>query len=863
MAAKAYAIELQTQIRALGTGGPGNTQDTLVLTDSYGVTIDWYYLNNSKTAPTTGLIQGAVAFAKPAFGSYIVKFVGPPPTSTVLSSDIIDIKPEPLAVLEFELLGKGGGWAINRDWVRSPGVSWHRGLPGTDTMDLVADIGTMSLTLDNSEKNSKKLVGLYSPDHANRMYGFAINIGARLRIGSNVRFTGIISAIDPIPGKWGPRTVSVEMTDWMSVADRTRISNLPVLINKRGDEVFQALIDALPAAAKPDFVQTDISPDTYPYTLDRTRDEATVLRDELYRLASSGLALIYVRGDGTLIHESRNYRAGLVVSDVDTFIDSHGFSATHDRNAIINRAQSTIHPRLPSTADVVMYSLPQPMALVAGLPVTILGGWTDPANPATRVGAVSLATLVSGTDYAANTLANGTGTDLTAGLTVTTGVSGNATLFTITCDTNGFLTILKQRGKPLYDYGSVVLTWDDAASIEQFGLADVNIDMPYTANAALALEVAQFTVYKGAFPTTNISGFTRMVDINNAIERDRSINRNISDRIRLTDGVTGISRSFFINAIEETLDEGVITTQWLLMPADTSAYWELEVTGKSELDLTTRLGFGQILGHTDIPHQNTHDDITHVDVTHEDSHTDNQHQDVQHGDGQGVHGDTIHSDVPFANTAHNDRAFANSFGNEAHEDVPFSNSHSDIQHGDQPHQNAHSNHSDVTAGQAFSDHWDCVDAVSFYHGDSGHPTLFYHHMDCRKTPSNSEHSNFAYINEIAQSEYHNNVSDHTDVSFSDQHSNSHADAFVNNAHSNTHNDVQHVDRTHVDAHDDVTHIDVDHGDTAFANVAHADAIGHADSPHSNTAHGDVTHQDVSHGDVKHADHHDDYHGDTN
>jgi len=1077
MAAQVWAIELSTQIRVIASGGPGYPQDKLVLVDKSGTTVDWLYLNNSKTAPTTGLTQGAVAFAKPPIGSYVVQFVAVPPApyaqqvvadgasaywrlgetsgttavdviggkngtisggvtlgqvgaladgdkamlfgatgkirtawaftppaaytmeawikfggtgqvpivnnyntgvagqvyfgltnaavmflyaqggtpaavtgtvslndnswhhvvwvigsgqtrcyvdgvlrdtlaqtqaagvagtidlgfcaatnefwqwflddvaiypttltvaqiiahyaartlpstqlpSTVLASDIIDIKPEPLAVLEFELLGKGNGWTIIRDWFLSPGLSFHRGLPGIEITDLVADIGTLHWTLDNSDKNSKKLVGLYSPDHANKLYGFYLNIGVRYRIGSLVRFTGILTAIDPTPGRFGSRIVQCEASDWMSTADRLRISNLPVLVNKRGDEVFQTLIDSIPDSAKPDAVQKDISPDTYPYTLDRTRDEETVLRDEIYRLSTSGISRCYILGDGTLVYESRARRVNTTVN-VDTFSDANSFSASQDRSTIVNRAQTTIHPRLPGVTDVVMYSLPQPMPIVAGLAITILGGWVDPANPSIRVGAVSLVSLVRGTDYVANTAQDGSGTDLTPGLTVVAGLSGNATSFTITATQNGFLTKLQQRGKPLYDYGAATLVWDDPLSITQFGLTGVSLDMPYTASAALALEVAQFTVFNGAFPITSVSSFTRIIDANNSVERSRSINRQISDRIGIVDAVTGIAKSFFINAIDESITENVLTTSWLLAPADSTAYWELEIDGKTELDLTTRLAFGEILGHTDIAHQDIHGDILHGDIIHADSHTDNIHQDIAHGDGQGVHGDNAHSDIAHQDTAHSDGPHTDAGGYEPHEDTSHSDSHSDVSHGDAAHQDAHSDHGDYVAGQSFTDHFDCVDQVSFYHGDSGHPTLFYHHMDCAGA---GQHGDFSYINQIAQSEYHNDTTNHSDVAHTDIHSDSHNDSHDDRAHTDQHGDVAHIDRTHVDYHDDIAHIDITHQDIAHTDIAHGDAVGHSDTVHSDVAHGDVAHQDVIHSDIPHSDFHQDYHGDTN
>src|SRR3990172_10697700 len=130
----------------------------------------------------------------------------------------------------------------------------------------------------------------------------------------------------------------------MDVAARTRISDLPVQVDATGDEVFQTLIDSLPSVARPDAVEKDTSTETYPYTLDRTRDEQTRLRDELVRLCQSGLDRCWLRGNGTLVFESRTRRAA-TNANADTFTDANGFQAARDRQSVINRVQSTVHPR--------------------------------------------------------------------------------------------------------------------------------------------------------------------------------------------------------------------------------------------------------------------------------------------------------------------------------------------------------------------------------------------------------------------------------------------------------------------------------------------------------------------------------------
>jgi len=720
-------------------------------------------------------------------------------------------------IIEMEFSGRGNGWTTVTDVLRGPGITWHRGLPGSSILDLVADIGTLSFSLDNSERNSVGLIGYYSPDHENRRSGFELNIRVRYRIGSIIRFTGVLDSITPITGRHGPRTVSCEVVDWMDVAQRTRLENLPVQINKRGDEIFQVLIDSIPIVSQPDALEMDLSADIFPYSLDRTRDEQTVLRDEIYRLCISGLDRCWIRGDGTVVYESRTRRA-ISATNADVYDDHFGFVADRDRTSLINKVQSTVHPRVPGSSYVVMFSMKQPMELIPGQTITILGPWTDPDNPDVRVGAADLAPITATTDYTANTASDGSGTNLTGFVSVTIGFSGNATEFSVTYNggVTGYLTKLQQRGKPLYDYGATVMQWKDDTSIAQYGPIVQQIDMVYQADPRFGLEAAQYFVFSMAFPITQVSGLVRFVGLNSdALELARSLDRDISDRIGLTDYVTGITRSFYINSITETEQDNTLRTEFTLVPADSTAFWLLEIEGLSELDGSTRLGFGLIVGHTDVAHSDVHQDTAHGDIAHSDTHTDDAHQDVAHGDAAhadaGTHGDVAHSDVAHGDAAHSDRAHtdtahSDTHGDTAHSDVAHSDSHSDVAHSDIAHEDSHSDSH--------------VDREEFF-DSPGH------------------------------------------IAHGDSHTDSHSDSHSDSAHVDSHSDTAHSDVALVNTHSDVAHADVSHGDTAHSDTAHSDIAAHADGVHSDTAHSDSAHADTAHGDVAHTDvlHTDTPHGD--
>lgn len=629
-------------------------------------------------------------------------------------------------------------------------------------------------------------------------------------IGRNyTRFRGRIDSVQPIAGVYERRTVKIEAVDWMDDAARSKISDIAVQLNKRPDEIFSTLIASVPF--EPDAVEIDQSPDTYKYALDSAQDEKSTVLAELQKLAISELGLIYQKPDGTVVFESRNRRA---VSEgiADTFTDVSaitGFDVPVARDDSISRVQVITHPRkVDAAANTVLFRLDNPLQVGAQSSVTILGPYRDPDQEAARVGGTDMVTPVADTDYSANSQADGAGTNLTAFITLTVNFGGNGARVLIenASSSTAWMTLMQLRGRGIYDYQNVVLEKEDADAQINVGTT-VTADMPYQDNIALGEEVAIWLLALHRDATMLAQGATVYVPRSDEDLADRVLSREISDRIDIIEQMTGFVADpvggHFIQGGTLSIDaRDNLSITWILAPANRQQFWLLEIPGRSELGETTVLGFGLIVGHTDVSHSDTHDDEAHDDTIHSDTHLD-EHSDAVHLDAAHTdsHGDVVHSD-----TAHSD-----SHDDVDHEDVSHSDSHSDVSHQD--------SHSDVSHSDSHDD-WH-----SDYHtdidDDAGHE---------------DEHG-----------DYHADTV-HGDVA--------HADSHADTAHSDSHNDVDHEDVDHEDSHSDVAHVDVDHSDT------HGDA-GHGDAAHGDTAHEDA-HNDVLHIDVAHGDSHGDIaHGDVN
>jgi hypothetical protein len=732
------------------------------------------------------------------------------------------------AMLELELSGMGNGWTIVlNDLMDEETCSF--GLPGYTPRDRVASTGELTFSLDNSTKNSVGLEGAYSPDHVNCRAGFKEGIRVRysqVAAGEKIILhVGTLDSIVPDPDELGG-SLSVRCTsvDYMDDLARASSSGLAILQNVRDDQIFSAVIAGIPR--QPDAIQTFPGPDTFTVALDKV-ESATRRISILQDVALSSLSFVYVQGS-TLVYEPRNVRAATSTA-VDTFTSRlFGLELERARANRLNRVEVTAHPRkVDASPTTALWQLPTGNQIFLASNTSIVV-WTPYTDPITQqaIGGLNVQNPVAGTDYAFNSQANGLGLNLTGNLTVTvTPFASTAKLTIVNNGPDGYVTLARILGQGIYDYAASLLQAEDLDSQIQSGLNLFSFDAPYQSSLPTASEFAVYLVGLYGSQGTQVNRVRFRIPRHDSAFAGRILRRRISDRISLGEKLTGLStaRHFFINGVSiRSDDRNNLEVEWILAPADTTAYWLLGIVGRSELDNTTRLGFGLVLGHTDIAHGDTHDDTAHLDVAHGDSHTDDAHQDVAHGDGA-VHGDIAHSDVTHSDVAHSDATHSDLHSDVAHSDVAHSDSHSDVAHSDGAHSD--SAHGDVAHDDVA--HFDHIDNSVVYVRDNG-----------------DSHGDAV----------------HFDVAHSDL---SHGDSHSDVAHSDTHNDAAHGD-SHTDSHQDSAHSDVAHGDTLHQDVAHSDSSSHADSPAVNILHGDVAHVDSAHSDSAHGDAHtDSEHGDIN
>lgn len=504
--------------------------------------------------------------------------------------------------------GRGNGWTDVTADLAQEVETLDYGIKGIGPNDRLADTGTFKFSLDNSESNSGGVVGYYSPGHAACRVGFFL--GIRVRVLFNVmgrtfyRHVGTLDSIDPVAGMFDDRVTHCGTVDWMDNAARAKVSGLAVQFNKTSSELFAILVES--ADTQPDsLVIATAGSDTYPIALDTAEDEKVALLTEMKKLLDSELGYAAIVGNetggGELRFLGRRGR-GLTVTNADVFSDTDftGLTTLQQRGDVTNAVQLVAHPRVPDANPTsILYDLQTPVALGAGATARILGPYRDPNQQSPRVGGTDMQAPDPNSpnfDYQMWSNNDGTGTDLTAFLTVVASYGGNGVRYALTNTGTvpGYVTRLRARGKGIYSYQTVIVEAQDDDSVDQVGKNQVTLDMPYQSTTDVLFEAATWlvAVYKNPGPRPSVT--FEVPNADGALLL-RLMLLDVNSRVGIEETVSGLAVGaglfgYFINSvkIQVTPTNNWVVT-WGLAPADRTAYWLLGVTGRGELGANTLL----------------------------------------------------------------------------------------------------------------------------------------------------------------------------------------------------------------------------------------------------------------------------------
>jgi len=487
------------------------------------------------------------------------------------------------------------GWTdVTSDVVLSQPIEAHYGIFSSTPDQFVAETGTLKFALNNSEGNSVATVGYYSPNHASCRTGFARHIPVRYSILHNsiryYKFVGWLEVIDPLPGSKRERITQCSAVDFMGILSKTNV-RLGTSTGQTSDQLLTQLLTAVEATGpntSPEATSFATGASTFPYGFIGGSDITNAL-SEAQRITASELGQLFVKGDtttgGVFTLQTRFTRPSNT-TNASTFSNTEaGLEVVTDMADVFNDVQLTCHPRAVTAAASVLYSSDTVPKLDPLQVLNITGSYRDPDQRAQSVAGITMITPVSGTDWVANDSPDGSGTSLTANVTVTVFYGGTAAFFTITntgtvpC----YLTKLQCRGTGLLDYDQKVIQVQDTSNQLTYGVSTLAIDLPYENDTTAVRGLADRLIASWATSGTwegevSIAKSVTIYGNTSDTLMAAALGREPGDRIGLTETVTGVSttsttgaptRGFVINGVTLTCEQGTVySAQWTLTPAE-------------------------------------------------------------------------------------------------------------------------------------------------------------------------------------------------------------------------------------------------------------------------------------------------------
>jgi hypothetical protein len=488
--------------------------------------------------------------------------------------------------------------------VRADPIGLGYGISGSRFSDRVAAGGKLSLVMRNSEDNSASTIGYYSPNHPSHRAGWRLGVPLRTPFTfygtTYYKWRGRLTDVHPIAGKedYG---APIAGADYMDELNRTTVPRIAVQTNVRADDVLGKILLYVPRLPENWFFER--GSDVYPFAFDNTQDERMGALAEFNRVVMSELGAGYVRGDdvlgGELYFENRFHRnlGSPVMWDTSRFF---GLDPVYGMDNVTNRAVATLHPRrVDAAATHTLFSLGSTtQSIPRGVTIEFDAQYRDPSNGRyVRIGGDSMVVPVAGTDYVFTTtdglVATGQLDVLSPAVAGDFGANSTKVRIKNNGPKDGTLTKFELRGKGLYSFEPIVADVKDVDSVEEFGEQAETFDMPYQVDATLGFDAVSFVVSKNKDPFTRVPSVSFFADTDSQAAM-HALAREIGDRISVTESTSGlVAVEYFIQSIRMVVtQERKIVVMWELAPADATDYWILGVPGRSELGVTTVLGFG-------------------------------------------------------------------------------------------------------------------------------------------------------------------------------------------------------------------------------------------------------------------------------
>ena len=424
------------------------------------------------------------------------------------------------------------------------------GIMDNGPLDLVAGTGALELVLNNS-------TGLFLPDGPSGMAGWKKGIGVKLALTFDgeeyVRWKGIIQSIKPPSGRWEDFRMNVSCVDWMEYAAKHPIVNPGILTNQRGNDVINTTLGLMPIQPAAKDLDTGVS--VFSTAFDTVTSHTKAL-SEFSKVAFSEVGRVYLRKDRvngeTLAFENSQARHGwqaldvrplmsndsgfllkedggyllkedggkIILNQAENFLLDNAMQkvATEYGEDVLNRFTVYANPRRIDASAQVLFKLDEPILIGAGQTLDIKGSYADPAG-GLPINGQNMITPTTPTDYLVNTAQDGSGTNISASLTITPdyGTEGFTHTVKNTSVNSGWITQFNCRGYGIYQYNPIEHAESDSVSRDEQGVQSETMDQKYQKELIDGTLYARKVVELKRTPRTNVKEIECIANRSNAM----------------------------------------------------------------------------------------------------------------------------------------------------------------------------------------------------------------------------------------------------------------------------------------------------------------------------------------------------------
>lgn len=497
--------------------------------------------------------------------------------------------------------------------------SWELGFSGP--YDPIAKAETLTLTLKNGDKR-------FSPEYAssplypNFTRGRVIKIQSNDGVTTRTHFTGRITSIIPDFGESLARRVNITVEGYFAEIQRAD-TTVEVMENVTADEVIEAILSGSNVyppgfagrwrlgivgfgelgnntilGALTDYLNAETGVSTFTIIGDqwgtsnwgnqygsgqRTTSVYGALRDVVGREGGR----LFINRAGVITFWNRHHL--ILDTDSDASLDNNMLQLGYSYgDTLFNDVAVTAAIRTIGSSNEVLGFINEAVEIKANSTKEITYNYLSTSTGATIAGKNAVAP-VGNTDFTANGIADGSGTDYTGSVTAaitSEGGSGSTVTFTNAAAVPVWVEAGSQiRGIKITDYGEVEARATDGASILEYGRFKLPYDFTMD-SLAVAEGMAGFLLDRHSTPVGIVSSLEMHLG-----KLPAALGYTIGDRLTIIEDQIGISTDYFI--ISEQFNwspGGSVRVVWGVEPAASSAYWILGVENFSELGETTFVG---------------------------------------------------------------------------------------------------------------------------------------------------------------------------------------------------------------------------------------------------------------------------------